>query len=68
MKGPNAKRQSISCFSVSLIYISRCLCNSTNRAHQESHNLVAPGAVLGGAQLVHLSHTLLELFILALFV
>jgi hypothetical protein len=34
----------------------------------KSTNLVAASAVLGGAELVHLSHTLLELLVLALLV
>ena len=32
---------------------------------QNFDNLVAPGTVLGSTQLVHLGHTLLELFVLA---
>lgn len=68
MKGPNAKRQSISSFGVSLIYISCCFSSSTGRAYQQSHNSVAPGAVLSGTQLVHLGHTLLKLLVLALLV
>lgn len=65
MKGPNAKRQSISSFGVSIIYISCCFNSSTDCAYQQSHNSVAPGVVLGGTQLVHLGHALLELFVLA---
>jgi hypothetical protein len=54
--------------SISLIYIFCYFSSSTNREFQQFHISVAPGAILGGTQLIHLGHTLLELLVLAFLV
>lgn len=69
-KGPNAKRQSMRSLGISSMYISCCFSSSPDRAitNISWRASVATGAVLGGPQLVHLGHALLELFVLALLV
>lgn len=68
---PTPKGQSMSSLGISSMYITCCFPavptaqNTYIRSYTAS---VATGTVLGGPQLVHLGHALLEFFVLALLV
>lgn len=64
------ERRSMSSLGISSMYITCCFPAVLTAQTQitKSTSLVAASAVLGGTELVHLGHTLLELLVLALLI